>query len=310
MNNAGLSRLPRLSRRDFILAAAAAGLETLPLPGLGDQLPPGPHWQIGCYTRPFDQFDYRTALDAIAEAGFKYCGIMTAKGKSWVIVTVETSPAEAAQLGDEIKKRDLKAVSLYGGDFPVGKSIEAGVAGLRKLVDHSVAIGSPNLMLGGTTDPALQDSYYQVVRECCPYAAEKKVGLSIKPHGGTNATGQQCRKIIESVKAPNFRIWYDPGNIFYYSDGKLDPVDDCGSVDGLVAGMSVKDFLPPKEVLVTPGAGRVRFDKVLGRLWRGGFKSGPLVVECLARGELPQLIADARRTRLFIQDLLQNLPPH
>ena len=33
---------------------------------------------IGCYTRPWAQYEYRVALDAIAEAGYKYVGLMTA----------------------------------------------------------------------------------------------------------------------------------------------------------------------------------------------------------------------------------------
>ena len=55
-------------------------------------------YQLGCYTRPWDQFDYRVALDGIAEAGFKYAGLMTAKGKSWVIITVDSTPEEVAAI--------------------------------------------------------------------------------------------------------------------------------------------------------------------------------------------------------------------
>jgi sugar phosphate isomerase/epimerase len=296
------------SRRDFLSTATTLGLGAACFPTLAAEARRKDEWQIGCYTRPFDQHDYRTALDSIAEAGFKYCGIMTAKGKSWVVVNVDTSTEEAEQIGEEIRNRGLKVVSLYGGDFPVSKSVDAGIEGLRRLIDHSGTIGCPNLMLGGTTDAALQEAYYQVVRECCPYAASKRIGLSIKPHGGTNATGPECRRIIQSVGAPNFRIWYDPGNIFYYSDGKLDPVDDCPSVDGLVAGVSMKDFLPPKEVLVTPGTGRVNFQKVIEKLWRGGFKKGPLVIECLARGELSQVIGEAKQARRFVEGLIKGLP--
>lgn len=300
--------LSRHSRRQFIRNTAAASLGALAVANLPAAAASGPKFQVGCYTRPFDQHDYQTALDGIVEAGFKYCGIMTAKGKSWVIVTVETTPEEISQLDEEIRKRGLKVVSLYGGDFPVSKSVQDGISGLRKLIDHCAMIKCPNLMLGGTTNATLKESYYQVVRECCPYAAEKSIGLSIKPHGGTNATGPECRKLIESVGAPNFRIWYDPGNIFYYSDGKLDPVDDCPSVDGLVCGVSIKDFLPPKEVLVTPGTGRVNFEKVLQTLWRGGFKGGPLVVECVAKGDLAQVTKEARKARLLIESLLEKLP--
>jgi len=133
----------------------------------------------------------------------------------------------------------------------------------------------------------------------------KALGLSIKPHGGKNATGPECRKLIERVGHSNFRIWYDPGNIFYYSDGKLDPVDDVATVDGLVVGMSVKDFLPPKEVLITPGQGRVNFSEVFARIRKGGFTSGPLVIECVARRDTPSKVtSEARQARLFIQELL------
>ena len=40
-----------------------------------------PPYMIGCYTRPWAQYEYRVALDAIAEAGYKYVGLMTTKGK-------------------------------------------------------------------------------------------------------------------------------------------------------------------------------------------------------------------------------------
>ncbi len=265
---------------------------------------PGGRWQIGCYTRPWDQWDYRVALDGIAEAGFAYAGLMTAKGKSWVIITVDSTPEEVAAIAGEVRKRGLKTLSIYGGDFPVAKSIEAGIAGLKKLIDHCALCSCPNLLLGGTSDEKLVQPYYQVVAECCDYAASKGVGLSVKPHGGQNATGPQCRQLIERVGRANFRLWYDPGNIFYYSDGKLDPVEDSTTVNGLVVGMSVKDFVAPKEVLVTPGTGRVSFPKVLANLKQGGFTRGPLVVECLARGDEPaKVTAEAKKARQFLEKL-------
>jgi sugar phosphate isomerase/epimerase len=291
-----------LNRREFLRRAAAAGVSTLafPLRGLAAA---EPAYQIGCYTRPWDQFEYRVALDGIAEAGYKHAGIMTAKGKSWVIINVESTPDEVATVADEVKKRGLKTLSIYGGDFPVAKSVEAGLAGLRKLVDYCALCSCPNLMLGGTSDEKLVQPYYKVVAECCDYAASKGVGLSVKPHGGQNATGPQCRKLIEQVGHGNFRLWYDPGNIFYYSDGKLDPVEDSATVDGLVVGLSVKDFKAPKEVMVTPGTGRVDFTKVFAHLKQGGFTRGPLIVECLDRGGAAAITAEARKARQFLEGL-------
>lgn len=295
------------SRRRFLrqalLASGAvlAASQTIACRTLGH--PRGPPWQIGCYTRPWDQFDYRIALDGIAEAGFKYAGIMTAKTKTWLILTVDSSLEDAATVGEAARQRGLKVSSLYAGEFPVTKSIPAGVEGLQKLINLSVACGSPNLMLAGVGDEKLYDAYFKVIAECCDYAAAKGIGLSMKPHGGFISTGAQCRKGIEQVGHKNFRIWYDPGNIFYYSEGKLDPVDDVASVDGLVVGMSVKDFRMPKDVLVTPGTGLVNFRRIFDRLQQGGFRRGPLLVECLERGDAAKVTAEAVKARRLVENL-------
>lgn len=298
-----------MTRRQFIRTAAilAGGHTAIPATAFGaNEATSGSPWQVGCYTRPWDQFEYRVALDGIAEAGYRYCGIMTAKGKSWAMITPSTSVEEAARIGEEVSQRGLKTSSVYG-DFSVKESVAEGIKSLHRLIDNTVACGAPSLLLGGVSEARFYEPYYEAIRESCDYAAAKKVGLTIKPHGGLNATGSQCRQAIEKVGKSNFRLWYDPGNIFYYSDGRLDPVADAASVDGLVVGMSVKDFQPPKEVLVTPGTGKVNFAEVLARLKHGGFTRGPLVVECLARADTAQKItAEAKQARSFIERIVES----
>ena len=309
-----MNSLNQLSRREFLgktvrlgtaglSATCAATSSTLAKKKSGDP------WQIGCYTRPWGQHDYRVALDAIAEAGFKYAGLMTAKSKTGLVISVSTTIEEAEQVGEEVKKRGLAIPSVYGGGIPVEKSLKAGIEGLKKLIDNCAACDAKNLLMGGTGNEKLYKPYYKAVAECCDYAAEKGIGISVKPHGGLNATGPLCRKTVEMVGHENFRIWYDPGNILYYSNGELDPVADATTVDGLVVGMCVKDYKHPKEVLVTPGTGQVDFPEVLAKLKKGGFISGPLVVECLERGDLKQTLAEARKARRFLEELTGQKSP-
>src|SRR5512140_1902923 len=112
---------PHLSRRDFlaraaqacgagVLASNTALLQAQPAPASGQS------WQIGCYTRPFDKFDWRAAYDAIAEAGFKYAGLISTNTKEWIMIRVNTSTEDARQMGEEASKRGLKLLSAYG-DF-------------------------------------------------------------------------------------------------------------------------------------------------------------------------------------------------
>jgi len=68
--------------------------------------------------------------------------------------------------------------------------------------------------------------------------------------------------------------------------------------------MTEQEGKPRKEVMINPGTGRVRFREVLTQLRKGGFTSGPLVIECLARGELPELLARAKRARRFVEELI------
>ena len=268
-------------------------------------------WQVGCFTRPWDQHDYRVALDAIAEAGFKHAGLMTCKSeKGNLVISVGTTPEEAQQIGTEVNSRGLKIPCVYGGGFAVQESLEAGIAGLRKLIDNCAAAGAKSLMVGGTGNAQLYDHYYKAVAEVCDYAAEKQVGIVLKPHGGLNATGPQCRKCIERVGHRNFTLWYDPGNIYFYSDGKLEPVRDLPAVAALVTGMCIKDFRMTvaddklsKEVMLTPGTGRVKFAAVMAGLKKGGFSGGPLVIECLTRGDLPAILAEAKKARKFVEEL-------
>jgi len=295
-----------IHRRDLLKGAAGAvalGAVTRTA-GAASSKPAEDGWQIGIYTRPWAKFDWRTALDAIAEAGYTCAGLMTTNSKNHLVISATTTPEEAHAVGEECRKRGLTVPSVYGGGIPVGESLEAGVAGMRRLIDNCKACGAANLLMGGIGNKDLYDRYYKAIAETCPYAAEKGVGISVKPHGGLNATGPQCRKTVEAVGHPNFRIWYDPGNIYYYSSGERNPVEDAPTVAGLVVGMCVKDYVHPKKVAVTPGEGQVDFPAVMKQLKAGGFTSGALVIECLSPGDEKHLLAEAKKARRFVEGLV------
>lgn len=317
-----------LSRRDFLshtlVAGAAVAASRLPIasaaPTAGASTGP---WKIGCYTRPWGAYDFRVALDAVADAGYKHLGLMTINSKTKLVISVTSTLEEADKIGQEVRQRGLDIPSVYGGGFPVQKSIEEGIKGLRHLIDCCAVARAQSLLLGGTGDEKTFHAYYKVVAECCDYAAAKKVGIEIKPHGGLNATGPQVRKIIEMVGKKNFTVCYDAGNIAFYSNGALDPVKELATLDGQVTSWTIKDFSPtrrtppakplpkgakpPKytgDVALTPGTGVVNFKAVFARLRQGGFHRGALIVECLAPGEPPQLLAEAKKAKKFLEDLV------
>lgn len=296
-----------MRRREFLGVAGAM------VSGVACGCAGGPgrgEWVIGCYTRPWVKEDYRVALDGIAAAGYRHAGLMLTQGgaKPALLVSVDTPEEEAAKIGGEAKSRGLSVVSIYGGDFRAAKSVDEGIAGLRHLIDNCVACGCPSLLLGGNGKPEVQEAYYKAVAECCAYATEKGIEMVLKPHGGLNATGPQVGEIVRKVNHPAFRVWYDAGNILFYSDGQRDPAADASAVAGLVTGLCVKDYAHPKNVAVTPGDGQVDFPAVLARLRQGGMAGGALVVECLKPVEGDAIVAEARRAREFVEGLTRKFP--
>ncbi len=295
-----------MNRRDFLRSSVATTTLGAAATHLlrADEPAKAGAWQLGCFTRPFGEFPYAEALDGIAAAGFSAVGLMNARLPSGNVPLSAATDAQVAEIGDEAAKRGLAVAATYYGGPPVNDSLEAGIAALRRLVDNCATAKCATILLGGTSKEDLFDAYYEAVKSVCDYAAEKKVSMVLKPHGGLNTTGAQIRDIVRAIDHPAFRVWYDPGNIFYYSEGKSDPLDDVASVAGLVTGMCVKDFKLPKEVALNPGTGLVNFPELMKRLGEGGFRSGALVVETLDPGDLPATAANAKKAREFLQSIL------
>jgi len=292
------------TRRDFLRTVQTGILAAPFVPALASASPSDSEnsgeWKIGCFTRPWAEYDYRVALDAIADAGFAHVGLMTAKTKNGLVISLESTIEEVLQVRAEVSQRDLNTPCVYAGNFPL-TTIENAIVGLHKLVDYCAVVGSATLLLAGAGNPNLQARYYKAIAESADYAAEQRVAIALKPHGGETSTGMQCRQRIQVVGHKNCRLWYDPGNIYYYSDGKLNPVAEVAALDGMVTGVCVKDYMPPKNVMVTPGDGLVDFPALIERLIRGGFTRGPLLIETLTPGDRPALLKEAKRARRFIE---------
>lgn len=262
-------------------------------------------WLLGCFTRPFADFPYADTVQAIAAAGFSAVGLMSARLSDAVVTLADATPSQVAEIHEQAAKQNLAIAATYYAGPPVDRTVTAGIEALRTLIDNCHQAKCATILLGGTAIETLFDAYYDAVAACCDYAMQKNVSLVLKPHGGLNATGPQCRKIIARVNHPAFRLWYDPGNIFYYSKGQLDPINDVSSVDGLVAGMCIKDFVPPLEVAINPGSGRVDFPRLMTLLRAGGFTRGPLIVETLKPGDFESTKANAATAYQFLSQLVR-----
>lgn len=299
--------LEKLDRRSFVrgsVALSSIALASKQVEAAASGI--GPYfedrgWLVGCWTRPWASHDYRVGFDAIAQAGFRYVALTGAKTSTGRVIAPTTSLEDAVQVGQEARQRGLAITTVYGG----GVALEKGPAELRRMLELCKAAGGWSVMLSSVGDEKSYDACCKVIADCCDEAEASKLAIVLKPHGGTTGTGPQLRDCIQKVNHKNFTLMYDPGNIFFYSDGKIDPVEDSRSVYGLVTGISVKDFMLPKEVMFTPGTGKVEFPKLLKGLKSAGFTHGPLMIEALTPGDLVKTLDEAKKAKAIVDQWLQ-----
>jgi len=268
----------------------------------------GANWPIGCFNRPWVDvkagWTYETALDGIKEAGYKITGLLTPfKGEPFIGTTA--TPEYLDELKRKIAARGLRA-NMGALHLKSDISVPESIKDVRKQIDNAKRLDLEFLLTFGTDDPRDYANYYRVMADAAPYAHEHGLKLVLKPHGGGSGAAEEILRCIEKVKQPNFKIWYDAGNIIYYT-GK-DPLEQLKPIIQHVTGFCAKDCVKEKgEIWLDFGKGAVDFHAVFSELKKGGF-NGPVMVECCAKGKTAEeTTAGARRNREFLEKLFAEL---
>ena len=130
--------------------------------------------------------------------------------------------------------------------------------------------------------------------------------LVLKPHGGASGASEEIVRCMEKVKHPNFKIWFDAGNIIYYT-GK-DPLEQLKPIVQHVTGFCAKDCDGQRgSVWLEFGKGKVDFPAVFAEMKKAGF-NGPIMVECCALGDTAEMVTEnARKNREYLEKVFASL---
>jgi sugar phosphate isomerase/epimerase len=294
----------RRTRREFLqdgalvlagaaVAADAQGLLAAPAPGV--------KWPIGCFNRPWTKWSYAETLRSIKAAGYGITGLLT-RTKEDPFIAADATPEYLDGLKRAIAASGLTA-NLGALRSRLDVPIEETIKGLRKEIDNAAFLGLKYAITFGTDRPDQFDNYFRAMADAAAYGAEKGVQVVMKPHGGSSGASDEIVAAMKKVGHPNFKIWYDAGNIIYYM-GK-DPVEELKPIVQYVTGFCAKDCGAVKgDVMIQFGAGKVDFAGVFKVLKSAGF-SGPIMVECCAIGDTPEATsANAGANREFLEKVL------
>jgi sugar phosphate isomerase/epimerase len=258
-------------------------------------------WQIGCWTRPWRDYPYQVAMDNIVAAGMKYVALTTAKSETGRVLTAANTIAYAEQVGEEARKRDLKITHVHAG-----VTIRPDTATpllLKNTIDRIDVAGGKSLLLTNLGDEETYERCCKIVADACVYAAKKNISITLKVHGGMLMDGPMLRRAAAKIEQPNLEIMYDTGNIVHYTGGKVNPVDDVATLDGMISSLSAKDYTTTLKGVVTPGDGDIDYPAFVSRLKKGGFKKGPILIEQVGKGDLDHTLAEAKKAKQFLEQL-------
>ena len=297
-----------MSRRKFLQTTALATAATASSAFTSAAQNKKVNWPIGCFNRPWVNegkgWNFDVALDGIKAAGYKVIGLLT-RTKSEPFIGSDATPEYLAELKKKIAARGLKVnmgALRTKNDLPLPEQIKD----VRQQIDNGRFVGVDFLLTFGVDKAEHYENYYKLLAYGAGYAQERGIKLVLKPHGGGSGASEEILRCIEKVKHPNLKIWYDAGNIIFYT-GK-DPVEQLKPIAQFVTGFCAKDCDKQKgTVMRNFGTGQVDFRAVFTELKKAGF-NGPVMVECCELGDTPDIIAaNAGKNREFLEQLFATL---
>ena len=226
------------------------------------------NWPIGCFNRPWTTWSFDEALTRIKSAGYQTTGLLT-RTRDEPFIGADATPEYLARLKQRIAGSGLTAnmgALRSRHDIPHDESVKE----VRRQIDNAGGLALPYLLTFGVDKPEEYEHYYAVMRDAAAYAQEHRIKLVMKPHGGGSGASAEIVAAMNAVRHPNFKIWYDAGNIIYYT-GK-DPVEELKPIAQHVTGFCAKDCAVPKgDVMIQFGTGKVDFAAVFATLKAAGF---------------------------------------
>jgi sugar phosphate isomerase/epimerase len=311
--------MKEFSRRGFLKAGAvAAAAATTTLFDVSVSAA-GVPWPIGCFNRPWMQkfgsrpqplstlqpanWGFDAALKGIKEAGFLTVGLLTPMPEE-PFLAADVSDDYLAGLKKRIAASDLTAtMGSLRGNF--SSPLDDVIKQVRRQIDHAALLNAEWLLTFGVDKKDDYANYCRAMADAADYAQERKVKMVLKPHGGSSGSSEEIIRCLKDVGRPNFKIWYDAGNIIYYT-GK-DPVEELKPIARYVTGFCAKDCAAPNsDVMIQFGAGKVDFPGVFGELKKAGF-NGPTFIECAGGKTFQEVTDSARANRIFLEKVFASL---
>ena len=119
--------------------------------------------QLGCFTRPWNDYSWEDFLQGTAAANFDAVGTMRMGGE-W-IVGPDTPESEVNERLSEVEAAGLSPSTCLIG-LPIDEGRDAAEQALRNFIEAAAAFGAGYLLSCGTAPGPNEDIYYDTIAAC------------------------------------------------------------------------------------------------------------------------------------------------
>jgi sugar phosphate isomerase/epimerase len=184
----------------------------------------------------FDGYSLETALDELAALGVRYVEPASVDKIFQHLVEEDFCDTRAAWLRNELAARRLACLSLsVHMDLTGSDAVERFQR--RLAFARNVGARCVNSIAG----PAgKREEFRKNIAAIADRARDLGIMIALENHGDLLDREQQVVDFIRDLNHPAVRVNYDTGNAWYYSKGKINPVEELALIAPVVAHVHVK----------------------------------------------------------------------
>lgn len=170
----------------------------------------------------FDGYPLEQVIEGLAKTRSKSVILCAIDGFTKDVIPEEMSREEWQEIKQALDENDL---SLFGLAGHCNVSAAADGDKARKRMRFVSFLGGKNIDLNAGPK-GTESAFYRNVVGIGELAEELALSVSLETHGDLVESGKTGHALLKKVESKRIKIGYDPANVYFYSRGAIDPVED------------------------------------------------------------------------------------
>jgi sugar phosphate isomerase/epimerase len=174
----------------------------------------------------FDGYELEAVLQGLAKTRSKSIILCCIDGFTKHVIPEEMSEEEWQAGKDLVEKYGLSYYGLFGH---CNLSDPADLEKLKKRIRYTRFMGGDYIDTNAGPE-GQEKGFFENLPQIVELAEELDVLVCLETHGDMLISGREAVKVFDKVKSEHVRVSYDPANVYFYTRGAVDPIEDVKHV--------------------------------------------------------------------------------